>query len=181
MLAYFGTGLTWRELFTRTAKETIADDGFGLAAQLAYYFFLALFPALLFLVAVASFFPLQHFADSLVRTLSRFVPSGISTLVGDQLKALSENKDGGLLGVGLLGAIWASSAALVSIVAALNRAYDIEDSRPWWRTRLTAIGLTIGLAIFILMSFTLVVAGPQIADFLGRQFGLAPAFTWAWR
>jgi membrane protein len=60
------------ELITRTANETIADDGFGLAAQLAYYFFLALFPAPLFLVAIASVFPLQHLADTLVTMLSRF-------------------------------------------------------------------------------------------------------------
>src|SRR4051812_5659540 len=108
MFGYFQTQLTWRELITRTTRETIADDGLGLAAQLAYYFFLALFPALLFVVALASFFPLQHFADSLVAMLSRFTPAAISTLVGDQLKALSENKDSGLLSLGLLGAIWSS-------------------------------------------------------------------------
>jgi membrane protein len=181
MFAYLGTELSWRELFTRTVKETIADDGLGLAAQLAYYFFLALFPALLFLVALASFFPLQHFADSLVGALSRFTPSAISSLVGDQLKALSENKNGGLLSVGLLGAIWSSSAALVSIIDALNRAYDIEDSRSWWRSRLTAMGLTLALAVFVLMSFTLVVGGPQIADFLSRYLGFPTVFAWAWK
>ncbi len=181
MFVYFGSKLTWRELLVRTAKETIADDGFGLAAQLAYYFFLALFPALLFLVAVASFFPLHQFADQAVSTLARFTPGGVSSLIGDQLKRLSENKNGGLLSVGLLGAVWSSSAALVSIIEALNRAYDIEDSRPWWQSRVTAIALTIVLALFILVSFTLVVAGPEIADFLGRHLGFATAFTWTWK
>ena len=86
MFVYLGSRLTWRDLIVRTAKETIADDGLGLAAQLAYYFFLSLFPALLFLVALASYFPLQHLADSLVSILSRFTPAGIPSLVGDQLK-----------------------------------------------------------------------------------------------
>jgi len=181
MFVYLGSHLTWRELIVRTAKETIADDGLGLAAQLAYYFFLSLFPALLFLVALASYFPLQHLADSLVSILSRFTPAGIPSLVGDQLKALSENKNGGLLSLGLLGALWSSSAALVSIIDALNRAYDIDEARPWWRSRLTAIGLTIVLALFILISITLVLAGPQIADFLGRHLGFAAAFTWIWK
>ena len=53
--------LTWRELLARTCKEFVADNGLGLAAQLAYYFFFALFPALLVGIALASFFPLEHF------------------------------------------------------------------------------------------------------------------------
>ena len=53
---------------------------------------------------------------------------------------------------------------IVSIVDALNSAYDIEEGRPWWKVRLTAIGLTLGLALFILVSMTLVVAGPALAE-----------------
>lgn len=58
MFLYFEKDLGWRELTRRTVKDSIQDDVAGIAAQLAYYFFLALFPALLFLVALASFFPL---------------------------------------------------------------------------------------------------------------------------
>ena len=47
--------------------------------------------------------------------------------------------------IGALGALWSSSAALISIVSALNRAYDMEESRPWWKVRLVAIALTIAL------------------------------------
>jgi ferritin-like metal-binding protein YciE len=60
MLAYFDVSLGWRELLKRTARETSADNGLGLAAQLAYYFFLALFPALLFLVALAEVFAAEQ-------------------------------------------------------------------------------------------------------------------------
>jgi len=63
MFAYFESTLGWRELLTRTVRETIADDGLGLAAQLAYYFFLALFPTILALLALASFFPLHNVSD----------------------------------------------------------------------------------------------------------------------
>ena len=66
--------LTWRELTTRTLKEFIADNGLGLAAQLAYYFFFSLFPALLMGIALASFFPLEHFLDRIVSTLGGVVP-----------------------------------------------------------------------------------------------------------
>ena len=67
---------------------------------------------------------------------------------------MSNADSGGILTIGILGAIWSSSAAVVAIIGSLNRAYDIEEGRPWWKVRLTAIGLTVALAVFILMSFT---------------------------
>ena len=75
---------------------------------------------------------------------------------------------------------WAASAALAATIDALNRAYDIEESRPIWKTRGIAIILTIGLALFVLVSFTLVVAGPQLASWIADQFGLGAVFKWAW-
>ena len=65
MIAYFEKHLSWQELVARTAKDSIQDDIAGIAAQLSFYFFLSLFPALLFLVALASFFPLYSFTDEL--------------------------------------------------------------------------------------------------------------------
>ncbi len=181
MFAYFEKHLTWRELVTRTVKDSIQDDIAGIAAQLSYYFFLSLFPALLFLVALASFFPLYSFTDELMRLLGPIAPEAVVRLLQDQLTALSNSEDVGLLSIGLLMALWSSSAAMVSVIDAMDRAYDIEDSRPWWKRRLIAIGLTIGLALFILTSFALIVAGPWLADFLGRSFGLSAVFTWAWK
>jgi membrane protein len=181
MLIYFDSELAWPELMKRTVKDSIEDDAFGLAAQLSYYFFLSLFPALLFIVALASFFPLYNFNDELIRMLGPIAPAAVVTLLQDQLTSLSNSKDGGLLSIGLLMALWSSSAAMVSVIDAMNRAYDIEETRPWWKVRVTGIGITIGLAVFILTSFGLIVAGPWLADFLGREFGLAPAFTLAWK
>src|SRR5262249_5102065 len=65
MLRAFRVPLTWTDLLKRTYREIRAGNCLGLAAQLAYYFFLALFPALLFLVALASFFPIAHVMDSI--------------------------------------------------------------------------------------------------------------------
>ena len=162
-------------------KDSIQDDAAGIAAQLSYYFFLALFPALLFLVALASFFPLYSFTDELMRLVAPIAPAAVVELLKEQLASLSNSGDTGLLSIGLLMALWSSSAAMVSVSDAMNRAYDIEDSRPWWKRRLIAIGLTVGLAVFILTSFGLIVAGPWLADLLGRQFGLAPAFAMIWK
>jgi membrane protein len=101
----------------------------GLAAQLAYYFFLALFPALLFLLALASFFPLPNITDDVGRSLGPFVSPQVLDLIQEQMRRLADNENGGLLTFGVAGALWSSSAALVSIVGALNRAYDIDDRR----------------------------------------------------
>jgi membrane protein len=181
MFASFDIPLSWGELLKRTAQETSDDDCLGLAAQLAYYFFLALFPAILFLLALASFFPLTNFIDDVVRTLQPIAPAGVLGFLEEQLRRISDSDSGGILTIGILGAIWSSSAAVVAIIGSLNRAYDIDEGRPWWKVRLTAIGLTIALAVLVLVSFTLIVAGPGIAEHLASTFGLGAVFEWSWK
>jgi membrane protein len=173
--------LSWGELFKRTIKEANEDGVMDLAAELAYYFFLALFPALLFVIALASFFPLGNFIDNLVMFLNPFVAPEVISLLEDQLRRVANNDNGGILTFGILGALWSSSAAIVAIITSLNRAYDIDEGRPWWKVRLTAIGLTIALAIFLLLSFTLIVAGPTIAEFLASFLGFGAVFEWGWK
>jgi membrane protein len=96
------------------------------------------------------------------------------------MRRISESDQGGLLTLGILGALWSSSSALVGLISALNTAYDIREGRSWWKVRLIAVGLTIALAIFLLISSTLVIAGPEIASKLADMFGLGAAFTWTW-
>jgi membrane protein len=181
MLAYFDTTLGWKELLTRTARETQADNGLGLAAQLAYYFFLALFPALLFLVALAGAFADPQVISRLVESLSGTVPPDIINIVRGQMIGLTQQSQGGIMTFGVIAALWSSSAAMVALIDSLNRAYDVEEGRPWWRQRLTAILLTLGVAVFILASFALVVAGPELAESIASRFGLGTAFEWSWK
>jgi membrane protein len=181
MLAYFDTPIGWKELFRRTVKETLEDDAPSLAAQLAYYFFLSLFPALLCVIALASLFPLENFTADVERMLAPVAPSEVIAIIRQQMLRISQGDHTGLLSIGLLGALWSSSAALTAVIAATNRAFDITEHRPFWRVRLTAIGLTIGLALFILVSFTLVVAGPEIAEALAARVGLGGAFVVVWK
>jgi membrane protein len=70
---------------------------------------------------------------------------------------------------------------MVSLIDSLNNAYDVEDARPWWKQRLVAIGLTVGIAVFIIASFALVLAGPELADWLAGRLGLGSAFAWTWK
>src|SRR5262245_14491600 len=135
---------SWTELVRRAYVDAREDDIFGLAAELSYYFFLALFPAILFGLGIASFFPLATLTDDISRALSPFVSPQIVDLIQEQMRRISDRDSGGILTIGAVVALWSSSAALTSIVGALNRAYDIEEKRPWWQVRLLAIALTIG-------------------------------------
>lgn len=172
--------ISWTELARRTWREVIDDDVLGLAAQLSYYFFLALFPAILFVLAVASFFPLADVTDEVGRALGPLVSPQVLELIQEQMRRLANNENGGLLTIGVAGALWSSSAAIVSIVGALNRAYDIEEGRPWWKVRLVAAGLTFGVAITIVAALSLIMVGPTVAERLGQATGWGRPFEWAW-
>ena len=172
--------LSWSELARRTWREVLDDDVLGLAAQLSYYFFLALFPAILFLLALASFFPLSNITDDVGRSLGPFVSPQVLGLIQEQMRRLANDENGGLLTFGVAGALWSSSAALVSIVGALNRAYDIDEGRPWWKVRLIAIGLTLVVAMIVLVALSLVLVGPALAEWLGQTTGWGAPFEWTW-
>lgn len=172
--------LSYGELAKRTFNETIADGVLDLAAQQAYYFFFALFPALLALISFASFFPIQNLTDEVVRMLGSVAPTEVITLIQDQLGKIAGDNAGGLMTIAFLFTLWSSSGAVVSMCSTLNAAYDITESRPWWKVRLVALGLTIGLAIFILASMTLVIGGPALGEKVAEMAGLGTAFVRAW-
>jgi membrane protein len=180
MFRTFVIPISWAELFKRTLKEFNADNCLGLAAQLAYYFLLALVPALVFLIAVTSFFPAQMI-EQMVASLGTIAPSEMTQIIRDQMRSIAGGGHTGLLTFGFAMALWSSSAAIVALTDALNRAYDIEEGRPWWRVRLTAILLTLALAAVVLLAFGLVLAGPAVAEWLAARTGLGPAFEWTWK
>jgi membrane protein len=181
MLCRLKLPLSLGELLKRTVSETIADDVLNLAAQQAYYFFFALFPAILAVISIASFFPVDDFVGTVSASLSRVAPGEVTSIVTDQLKKISDTNAGGLLTLAFLFTLWSSSSAVVAMCSTLNAAYDITEGRPWWKVRLTALGLTLGLALFILVSMTLVIAGPTLAEKIADMAGLGQAFVWAWK
>jgi membrane protein len=170
----------WGELFKRTLKETADDNCFGMAAQLAYYFFLSLFPALLIVVALTSFFP-SNLLDSILGWFGLFTPPEVLELVRGQVQQITHSGHAGLLTFGVLGALWSSSSAMSAIIDTLNRAYGVKEERPWWKIQLFAIIMTVVMSVFVLVSFTLVISGPEIAETLATHVGLGPVFAWTWK
>jgi membrane protein len=177
---YFRPPISWREIAKRTAVELNDDNCLGLAAQLSFYFLLALFPALLFFVALIAYLPIENVLDELLLALGTVAPGEMVELLRTQIDQVATGSHVSLVTLGILGAIWSSSAAMVAIIDALNRAYDISEWRPWWKRRLVAIALTIALALFLLTAFVLVLAGPNVIAALADWFGLAPAVEVGW-
>ena len=180
MLAYLHVPLSWTELAKRTAKEIWADDLLNLAAQQAYYFFFALFPALLTFISIASFFPIENLVGEVVAVLGRFAPPDVLRIITEQIKQISQSGHGGVLTFAFLLTIWSSSGAMVSIITTLNAAYDITEARPLWKVRLIAMALTLGMAFFILVSIALVLVGPTLGEQLAIKLYMGAAFKWAW-
>jgi membrane protein len=175
----FNLPLPWGELFKRTFKAFSKDNCLGLAAQLAFYFLLALVPALVFVVALVSYLPADPIQAFMAR-LGQVAPPGVTDIIRTQLSEILAGNNGGLLTLGILATLWSSSAALVAVIDALNRAYDIDDARPWWKARLTAILLTIALAVFVVISFALIMVGPMAAEWVARQTNI-PQVEWIWK
>src|SRR4051812_20049861 len=100
MFRTFAIPLTWKELLTRTYRESVCDDVLGLAAQLAYYFLLALAPAVVFIAALASLFP-ASLLEQMTGAIANVAPGDVSTIISDQLRTVAGRGNTGLLTVGL--------------------------------------------------------------------------------
>jgi membrane protein len=173
-------GLSWKELGARLWQEAQDDDLLGRAAQLAFYLLLALFPTLLFLTALLGLLPLKPVIPQLLTYLRDMLPADALSLLEKFLQQVMEGSGGSLLSLGLLGALWASSSGLTAIMDALNVVYDTQETRTLWKIRVTAIAMTIGLAGFIILSMSLVLAGEHIAEGVANLLGLGEFFTIGW-
>jgi membrane protein len=174
-------GLTVTELARRVWRESQADEILGRAAQLSYYVLLALFPALIVLTALMGLLSVQNYMPELMNYLRNVLPGDALSMVERFLEQIAQGSGANILSFGGLGALWASSSGVTAIMEALNVVYDVkEDPRPFWRVRLTAIVLTIGLAGFVIFSVALVLYGEHIAVWVAGWVGLGPLFTRAW-
>ena len=176
-------GLSWKELARRVRAETQEDEVLGRAAQLAYYFLLALFPALLFLVSLIGYFAGEDsdLRGDLFRYLGTVLPGEASQLIDDTVQDVTQGSGGGKLSFGILATLWAASNGMGAITESLNVAYDVKESRPWWKVRLSAVGLTLALSFLIISALVLVLYGHDLAEWVAGSFGLGRAFELAWK
>jgi membrane protein len=174
-------GLTPLQLVKRVYHEIDDDEVLTRSAALAYYFVSALFPMIFFLMAMLGLFAQSHdLQSSLLDYTARFMPADAYRLVQKTLQEIANSSTGSKLAFGLVLALWSGAGGVVSIMDALNRCYHVKDTRPFWKQRLIALGLTVAIAALTIMALTIVLYGGDIADFVGSHLGLSNVTLIAW-
>jgi membrane protein len=172
-----GTG-RWA-ILKRTYVEFKQDNLTDWAASLTYYAVLALFPALLALVALVGIFGQYPQTTNALMDIARQVSGNNSALTGlqDTINGVVQNKGGAgaLLGLGLAGAVWSASGYIGAFMRASNAIYEVEEGRPFWKLRPLQVAVTVVMVLLVaLVLIALVVSGP-LADALGSKLGLGSA------
>jgi membrane protein len=172
------TAREWTNVFKRTFKEFIDDDCMGLAQQVAYSSMLAFFPAVAFLLGFLGLFDLF---DEVEEFLGTVAPNGVLDFVAG-LKDDNANEAASATAfvLGAVGALWAASGAMGAIVKAVNRAYELVETRPFWRVRLTAIFLVALSGITTAAIFLLIVVGGPLGEAIAEKARLGSAWDWIW-
>jgi membrane protein len=172
-------GLTWRELARRMWGGLNQNDLINRAYELAYNFLLAVFPLLIFLLALIGAFASASsgLRSDLFFYFERALPPAAYTLLFRTLHEITQNTGGGKLTFGLLFALWAGSGGMTQLMSTLNAAYEVHEERSWLRVHLISLGLTIALSLLSTAALLLVFAGGQVAALAGRVIGLNSVFS----
>lgn len=167
-----------KALYKRWSDNAITDR----AAQLAYYFVFALFPFLFFLVTLTAYLPLKKAAMDLIARLDALMPEQAMLIIRGQFEKLLTIQRPRLLTLSLLLAVWSASRGVDAIRTSLNLAYDVKESRPFWKTQGMAVLITVLGAILTLVSVTVIALGGKAGEWLAAHLGLTQAYAvvWAW-
>jgi membrane protein len=151
----------------------IVADG---AAQVAYYLVFSLFPLLFFLTTLAAYLPIGKAFDAAMDRLRPFLPGQAQAILYSRLHALVTETRPRLLTVGILVAIWSGSRGAAAIGTGLNRAYGVEERRPYWRVQIAAIGVTVVGAMLGLFAIAALVAGSSAGFWLAERIGIGTIY-----
>ena len=176
------SNLSWRALGKRVWLEIYEGSMLTHAAALSFYFLLALFPLMLFLITILGFFAESgtELRSQLLVTLSKVVPYSASTLIYTTVDEIGQNADGSKLSFGILTALWIASSGMGAISEALNAMYGVKESRSWWKVRLASVGLTIALAVLIISALLLILYGGEFGEAITNYFNQTRDFETFW-
>ncbi len=176
------SNLSWRALGKKVWLEIYEGTLLTHAAALSFYFLLALFPLMLFLITILGFFAESgtELRGQMLKTLSRVVPYSASTLIYSTVDEIGQNADGSKLSFGILTALWIASSGMGAISESLNAMYGVKESRSWWKVRLASIGLTIALAVMIISALLLILYGGEFGAVITDYFNQNRDFATFW-
>jgi membrane protein len=169
-----------RDAVLRTYDDIVRNHTLQMAAALAYYSILSLFPALILLSAVVAFLPVPDMFNQTLAMMARFLPPESMGLVRHVLSDIISPNRGTVLSFGLLGTLWAASGAFSAAIEALNIAYDAHDDRPFWKTRPLALGLAFITGALLLVALATMIVGPRFGVWLAGTVHLSQVFVLLW-
>jgi len=155
-----------------------ATDVFGLSAQLAYFLLLSLFPFLIFLLTLVGYLPIEF--DMIISIMDSIVPDQMMNLINENIYRLLNRQDGGVLSLSIIGTLWAASNGIRALTRAFNRAYRVEENRPFLVSRLIAMVMTIAMVGIIIVSLLLPIYGRIIGEYIITFLGLSDELLDLW-
>jgi len=169
-----------KNALSRTYGDVVRNHTTQMAAALSYYFVLSLFPALIFLSAAVAYLPVPDLFGQALSLMARFIPPDSMGLVRRILADVVTPNRGAFLSFGILGALWAASGGFSAAIEALNVAYDVQDDRPFWKTRPLAVGLALAIGGLLLLTLAVMIVGPRFGEWLASRVHLSNVFVFLW-
>lgn len=172
----------WKYVLKRTLREFSRDQCTDLAAALTYFGVLSLFPALLALVSLLG---VIGQAEQTTQTLLRIVegvasPSVVETVRQPIQQLASAPSAGFALIVGLAGAIWSASGYVGAFGRAMNRIYEIDEGRPFWKLRPVMLLITVVMLLLAVAAAILLIVSGPLAETIGNAVGLGGPAIAVW-
>ena len=162
--------MSWQAFLRALARGWNEHQIASYAASLAFSAILALFPFLIFLIALAGLVISPQQIEALVTEIRAVAPPDVTRIVGQEIQRM-QGGAGALLTIGIVGSIWAASGGAASAMTALNETYGVRDQRPFWKTRGIAIASTLVVAALILVAILLFVVAAPLSNVLGEPLG----------
>jgi membrane protein len=172
----------WLAALKAAGKKFVADDGFGLAQQIAYSSLLAFFPSVILVVGLLGVIGPGAY-DALVHLLGTVAPKAVLDAINLAKKSSAHNSAGSAIAltVGLVAAVWAASGATSSLIKAVNRASEIAETRKIWTVRLLALALVVLTALVTAVVFVLIVFGAPLGEAIAKRADLGHQFIVVWQ
>ena len=158
-----GRDVPWKEFLKRLYREWNEDAASDVAGAVTFFAVVALFPFLAFLIGVASLVITASDVDAVIAQLRAVAPPAVADLASERLHALASSEKTGLLTVGGLGALWATTGGITAVMRALNTAYGVKEGRPFWKVRFIAAVMALVLAVLAIIAAVIIVATPAFA------------------
>lgn len=169
-----------REALWRTVEDVNNKHTLQMAAALSYYFVMSLFPALILLSAILAYLPAHDLLNQAFALMGGFVPKDTLALVEKVLSDVVSPNRSAFLSFGILGIVWTASGGFSATIEALNIAYEVDETRPFWHTRPLAIALTFIIGLVLLIALAVMIVGPDFGAWLARHLHLSWLFAKVW-